>query len=166
MNKTIKNINDKSDNNLKYEIVKFVDNQFVLDVRADKTNETVWLTQKEIAKLFDKSVSTINEHIKKILEDELDEKEVVKKFGKTEFSKKPINLLYFIVKDHPFIDGCKRIAAGLFLFYLSKNALLSINKLTISNGTLTAITLLVAESRPEEKEIMINIIMTILFNKM
>ena len=79
---------------------------------------------------------------------------------------KAANLLYFIVKAHPFIDGCKRIAAGLFLFYLSKNALLSINKLTISNGTLTAITLLVAESRPEEKEIMINIIMTILFNKM
>ena len=88
MNKTIKNINDISDNHHKYEIVKFVDNQFVLDVRADKSNETVWLTQKEIAKLFDKSVSTINEHIKKILEDELDEKEVVKKFGKTEFSKK------------------------------------------------------------------------------
>ena len=66
MNKTIKNINDISDNHLKYEIVKFVGNQFVLDVRADKTNETVWLTQKEIAKLFDKSVSTINEHIKKI----------------------------------------------------------------------------------------------------
>ena len=50
------------------------------------------LTQKEIAKLFDKSVSTINEHIKKIIEDELDEKEVVKKFGKTEFSKKPTNI--------------------------------------------------------------------------
>lgn len=49
MNKTIKNINDISDNQHKYEIVKFVDNQFVLDVRADKSNETVWLTQKEIA---------------------------------------------------------------------------------------------------------------------
>ena len=85
---------------------------------------------------------------------------------KKSLEEKAANLLYFIVKDHPFIDGCKRIAAGLFLFYLSKNALLSINKLTISNGTLTAITLLVAESRPEEKEIMINIIMTILFNKM
>ena len=79
---------------------------------------------------------------------------------------KAANLLYFVVKDHPFVDGCKRIAAGLFLLYLSKNALLSKNKLTISNGALTAITLLVAESKPEEKEIMIRIIMNILFNKM
>ena len=79
---------------------------------------------------------------------------------------KAANLLYFITKDHPFVDGCKRIAAGLFLLYLSKNALLSKNKLSISNGTLTAITLLVAESKPEEKEIMIRIIMNILFNKM
>ena len=75
-------------------------------------------------------------------------------------------LLYFIVKDHPFVDGCKRIAAGLFLLYLSKNAMLSKNALTISNGALTAITLLVAESKPEEKEVMIRIIMNILFEKM
>ena len=79
---------------------------------------------------------------------------------------KAANLLYFVVKDHPFVDGCKRIAAGLFLLYLSKNAMLSKNKLTISNGALTAITLLVAESKPEEKEIMIRIIMNILFDKM
>ncbi len=79
---------------------------------------------------------------------------------------KAANLLYFIVKDHPFVDGCKRIAAGIFLLYLSKNALLSKSKLTISNGALTAITLLVAESKPEEKEVMVRIIMNILFKKM
>ena len=75
-------------------------------------------------------------------------------------------MFYFIVKDHPFVDDCKRIAAGIFLLYLSKNALLSKSKLAISNGALTAITLLVAESKPEEKEVMISIIMNILFNKM
>lgn len=74
--------------------------------------------------------------------------------------------MYFIVKDHPFVDGCKRIAAGIFLLYLSKNALLSKSKLAISNGALTAITLLVAESKPEEKEVMVRIIMNILFKKM
>ena len=79
---------------------------------------------------------------------------------------KAANLLYFVVKDHPFVDGCKRIAAGIFLLYLSKNAMLSKNALTISNGALTAITLLVAESKPEEKEVMIRIIMNILFEKM
>lgn len=79
---------------------------------------------------------------------------------------KAANLLYFIVKDHPFVDGCKRIAAGIFLLYLSKNALLTKNKPSISNGALTAITLLVAESKPEEKEVMVRIVMNILFNKM
>ena len=90
-------------------------------------------------------------------------------FGKEVYrslEEKAANLLYFVVKDHPFVDGCKRIAAGLFLLYLSKNAMLSKNKLTLSNGALTAITLLVAESKPEEKEIMIRIIMNILFDKM
>ena len=79
---------------------------------------------------------------------------------------KAAHLLYFIVKDHPFIDGCKRIAAGLFLLYLSRNNLLNSREYIISNGALTAITLLIAESRPEEKEIMVRIVMNILFNKM
>ena len=76
---------------------------------------------------------------------------------------KAANLLYFIVKDHPFIDGCKRIAAGIFLYFLNKNNLLFKNdKKIISDSTLVAITLLLAESKPEEKEIMINVIMNFL----
>lgn len=76
---------------------------------------------------------------------------------------KAANLLYFIVKDHPFIDGCKRIAASIFLYFLNKNNLLfKDNKKIISDSTLVAITLLLAESKPEEKEIMINVIMNFL----
>ena len=76
---------------------------------------------------------------------------------------KAANLLYFIVKDHPFIDGCKRIAASIFLYFLNKNNLLFKNNIKIiSDSTLVAITLLLAESRPEEKEIMINVIMNFL----
>lgn len=76
---------------------------------------------------------------------------------------KAANLLYFIVKDHPFIDGCKRIAASIFLYFLNKNNLLFKNdKKIISDSTLVAITLLLAESRPEEKEIMINVIINFL----
>lgn len=74
-------------------------------------------------------------------------------------------LLYFLVKDHPFVDGCKRIAATLFLEFLNKNNVLVKNgKTIISNDTLVAITLLTAESKPEEKEIIIKIIMNILLN--
>jgi prophage maintenance system killer protein len=76
---------------------------------------------------------------------------------------KAAHLLYFIVKDHPFIDGCKRIAATMFLEFLNKNGrLFSENGLIISNSTLVALTLLTAESRPEEKETIINVIMLLL----
>ena len=76
---------------------------------------------------------------------------------------KAANLLYFIVKDHHFIDGCKRIAASIFLYFLNKNNLLfKGEEKIISDSTLVAITLLLAESKPEEKEIMINVIMNFL----
>ena len=76
---------------------------------------------------------------------------------------KAAHLLYFLVKDHPFADGCKRIAATLFLEFLNKNKILVKNgKLIISNNTLVAITLLTSESKPDEMEIIINVIMHLL----
>ncbi len=307
----------------KYDVVKFVDNDFELEVRADMVNDTIWLTQEEIAKLFGKARSTITEHINNIFSDkELNENtsvgisdisgnhrpaklynldvilsvgyrvnskkgimfrrwankvlkdylikgysindkrleklnkvidvqnrmlasalsidnyelsEVIKTYTNaldllddydhqrlekpkgnntlyrieyTEARKiiesmkfkndsnlfgvekengklkgileavyqnvfgtelyptiedKAAHLLYFIVKDHPFADGCKRIAATLFLEFLNKNKRLVKNgKLVISNNTLVAITLLTAESKPEEMEIIINVIMHLL----
>ena len=312
----------------KYEIVKFVDNEFELDVRTDKEHDTVWLTQKEMASLFDVSTDNIGLHIKNIMaEKELDEStteessvvqiegnrrvtrrfkiynldmiisvgyrvkskrgimfrtwankvlkeyliqgysinqkrleklnkvidiqnkmlasalnidsyelnEVIKTYTnaldllddydhqrlikpkgnetiyKIEYSEarniidsmkfkndsslfgiekeygklngileavyqnvfdtelyptiedKAAHILYFLVKDHPFADGCKRIAATLFLEFLNKNKRLVKNgKLIISNNTLVAITLLTAESKPEEMEIMVNVIMHLL----
>lgn len=66
---------------------------------------------------------------------------------------KAIHLLYFLVKDHPFYDGCKRIAATLFLEFLNKNhALVKDGKLVLSNDALVAMTLLIAESNPDEME--------------
>ena len=57
-----------------YEIVKFIDNEFEIDVRTDRENDTVWLSQEQIAKLFGKARSTITEHINNIFKDkELDE---------------------------------------------------------------------------------------------
>ncbi len=76
---------------------------------------------------------------------------------------KAAHLLYFLVKDHPFADGCKRIAATLFLEFLNKNhALIKGGKKIIANDTLVAITVLTAESRPEEKDVMIKPIMNFL----
>ena len=76
---------------------------------------------------------------------------------------KAANLLYFIIKDHPFADGCKRIGASLFLEFLNKNKHLIIDgKQIISNSALVAITLMIAESRPEEKETMVRLVMNFL----
>lgn len=76
---------------------------------------------------------------------------------------KAAHLLYFLVKDHPFVDGCKRIAATLFLEFLNRNhALVKDGKLVISNDALVAITLLTAESKPEEIEMIIKIIVSLL----
>lgn len=76
---------------------------------------------------------------------------------------KAANLLYFLIKDHPFVDGCKRIGASIFLEFLNKNKHLIINgKQIISDSALVAITLMIAESRPEEKEAMVNLVMNFL----
>ena len=57
----------------KYQVVKFVDDDFTLDVRADADNETVWLTQESIALLFDRDQGVISRHINNIFrEGELD----------------------------------------------------------------------------------------------
>ena len=76
---------------------------------------------------------------------------------------KAANLLYFIIKDHPFIDGCKRIGASIFLEFLNKNNHIIVDgQQIISNSALVAITLMIAESKPEEKEIMIKLVMNFL----
>ena len=76
---------------------------------------------------------------------------------------KAAHLLYFLVKDHPFADGCKRIAATLFINFLYKNNhLYRNNKQIISNEALVAITILTAESNPNEMEIIVKLIMNLL----
>ena len=76
---------------------------------------------------------------------------------------KAANLLYFMIKDHPYSDGCKRIAASLFLEFLDKNGVLFQDGIKrLSDGTLVAITIMIAESKPEEKDIMVNLVMNFL----
>lgn len=76
---------------------------------------------------------------------------------------KAANLLYFMIKDHPFADGCKRIAATLFLEFLDRNnALLRDGQKVISDGALVAITLMIAESNPNEKDVMTTLVMNLL----
>ena len=80
---------------------------------------------------------------------------------------KAANLLYLVVKNHSFTDGNKRIAAWLFVWYLSKNSFLrnEDNSKKISNNTLVALTLMIAESNPAEKEMMINVVINLMNSK-
>ena len=76
---------------------------------------------------------------------------------------KSANFLYLIIKNHVFTDGNKRIAATLFIYFLNfYNILYKENRQVIDNNTLTALTLLIAESNPKEKEIIIDLVMNFL----
>tara|TARA_R110000850_G_scaffold73760_1_gene161885 strand:- start:11662 stop:12630 length:969 start_codon:yes stop_codon:yes gene_type:complete len=78
----------------------------------------------------------------------------------TTIEEKAANLLYLVVKNHSFTDGNKRIAAWLFVWYLDKNKFLyrEDGSKKIANNTLVALTLMIAESNPKEKELIINVI--------
>ena len=76
---------------------------------------------------------------------------------------KGANLLYFIVKNHSFVDGNKRIAASIFLYFLDRNNILYVNGIKrLSDSALVALTILIAESKPEEKEIIVDLVMNFL----
>ena len=78
---------------------------------------------------------------------------------------KAANFLYLIIKNHAFIDGNKRIAATLFIYFLEfYNILYNENGQVIDNNTIVAITLLIAESNPKEKNILTDLVMNFLNN--
>ena len=85
-------------------------------------------------------------------------------FGKKElypfFEEKAAHLLYFVIKDHPFVDGNKRIASFLFVYFLDKNNFLyrGTGEKKINDNTLVTLALFVAVSEPEDKEMLIKII--------
>jgi death-on-curing family protein len=92
------------------------------------------------------------------------------------FDKKPLYptaeekaayLLYFVIKNHSFVDGNKRIAAALFICFLEKNGLLykKDGSRIIDNNALVGLTLMIASSRPKEKDKMIRVVLNLLHNK-
>lgn len=98
---------------------------------------------------------------------------IYQEFGEVEIypslEEKAANLLYFITKNHSFSDGNKRIAAAMFLYFLDRNNALFLddekNEKKIADQTLAALTIMIAESRPNEKEMMINVIMNCMVNE-
>ena len=76
---------------------------------------------------------------------------------------KAANFLYLVTKNHTFIDGNKRIAATLFIYFLEfYNILFKNNERIIDNNALVALTLLIAQSNPKEKDILVDLVMNFL----
>ena len=90
-------------------------------------------------------------------------KNIYQTFGGREMlptaQEKVANLIYYIIKDHPFNDGNKRIGAFMFILFLSKSGLLYKNngEPKISNNTLAALALLIAQSDPDQKDMIVNL---------
>jgi prophage maintenance system killer protein len=80
---------------------------------------------------------------------------------------KAANLLYFIIKNHSFVDGNKRIAAFLFLYFLERNNILfdSFGNKRIADNALVVLTLMIAISKPDEKNTMIKVIVSLINRK-
>lgn len=79
---------------------------------------------------------------------------------------KAAHLLYFVTKNHSFSDGNKRIAAAMFLYFLDKNGALFLDDAktvkAIADHTLAALTIMIAESKPDEMEMMVKVVMNCL----
>lgn len=117
-----------------------------------KKNFTV---KKGTNNIFGNQVESKFESVVKNLYQTFNKKELYKSI-----ESKASHLLYLTIKDHPFIDGNKRIASFLFVYFLDKNDYLyyESGEKRISNNTLTALTLLIAESKPKEKDQIIALI--------
>jgi death-on-curing family protein len=77
---------------------------------------------------------------------------------------KAANLFYFIVKNHAFSDGNKRIAAAVFIYFLARNGILyrADGSKRLADNALVALTLLIAESKPEEKDTLVKVVVNLI----
>lgn len=164
------------------QVVKILDNFAkgldLLDNFDHKTLDIKGSTQKEAVIIpVREFLSVINEMKSKFASDvfakpkddsfESSVNQIYQTFGGNEcyptLEEKAAMLLYLITKNHSFSDGNKRIAASCFLYFLEKNEILYKNNLPIiDNGTLFALTILIAESNPKEMETMKQIVISIL----
>ena len=150
----------------------------LLDNFDHKTLDTKGVTQKEAVVIFESEFLKVIDKMKSEFASDVfanpkdgsfasSVNQIYQTFGGNDcyptLEEKAAMLLYLITKNHSFSDGNKRIAASCFLYFLNKNNMLYKNNLPIiDNGTLFALTLLIAESKPEEMEIMKQIVVSVL----
>lgn len=141
-----------------------------LDTKGKSQKEAVVISESEFLKVIDKMKSEFASDVFANPKDgsfASSVNQIYQTFGGNDcyptLEEKAAMLLYLITKNHSFSDGNKRIAASCFLYFLNKNNMLYKNDLPIiDNGTLFALTLLIAESKPSEMEIMKQIVVSVL----
>ena len=141
-----------------------------LDAKGVTQKEAVVISESEFLKVIDKMKSEFASDVFANPKDgsfASSVNQIYQTFGGNDcyptLEEKAAMLLYLITKNHSFSDGNKRIAASCFLYFLNKNNMLYKNNLPIiDNGTLFALTLLIAESKPSEMEIMKQIVISVL----
>lgn len=141
-----------------------------LDTKGKTTKPAVIIKKEEFLNVIDKMKPEFGSDVFANPKDESFDSsinQIYQTFGGQEcypsLEEKAAMLLYFLVKNHSFTDGNKRIGAACFLYFLDKNGILYQNNAQIiDNATLFALTVLIAESKPEEKEMMKQVIISVL----
>lgn len=141
-----------------------------LDTKGKNTKEAVRVSEKEFLQVIDKMKSEFSSDVFANPKDgsfSSSVNQIYQTFDGQELyptlEEKAAMLLYLITKNHSFSDGNKRIAASCFLYFLNRNNLLYINgSPIIDNTTLFALTLLIAESNPNEMETIKNVVVSVL----
>lgn len=146
-----------------------------LDTKGLTIKEPVKITKEEFLEVINNMKSDFKSDVFAVSKDDSFNSsinQIYQTFGGNDcypsLEEKAAMLLYLIVKNHSFADGNKRIGASCFLYFLDKNNMLynANNKMLIDNGTLFALTLLIAESNPKEMETIKQIIVSVLNRKL
>lgn len=143
----------------------------LLDEKGTTLGETIYPKHEDYMQLIQQMYSNFESSVfAKPKDDSFHSSinQIRQRFGNKELypslEEKAANLLYFITKNHSFVDGNKRIAAACFLYFLQKNKALQNSKsaLIVSNETLALLTLYIANSRSEEAEVVKRLIISVL----
>lgn len=142
-----------------------------LDKKGNSKRKAIKIKTQDFLKIIDKMKGEFASDVFAVPKDKSFESsvnQVYQTFGGQELyptlEEKAAMLLYMVVKNHSFVDGNKRIAASCFLYFLDRNHLLydKINKPVIDSATLFALTLLIAESNPKDKDIILQVVISVL----
>ena len=142
-----------------------------LDKKGNSKRKAVKIKMQDFLKIVDKMKGDFASDVFAVPKDKSFESSVnqlYQTFGGQELyptlEEKAAMLLYMVVKNHSFVDGNKRIAASCFLYFLDRNKMLydKTNKPIIGSATLFALTLLIAESNPKDKDIIMQVVISVL----